>query len=121
MGTQMISPFDSGISAIKAFSVKMNVTANNVANVNSDGFIKSRTTLQEGTFGGVDSNVDPVDTPGYRKPIVEDGQTREVETSNVDLAEEITDSISTQSGYKANLKTIQTYDEMLGTLLDTIG
>jgi flagellar hook protein FlgE len=46
----MISPFDSGISALSAFSAKMNVTANNVANVDSDGFKKSRTTLKEGRF-----------------------------------------------------------------------
>jgi flagellar hook protein FlgE len=117
----MISPFHSGISAISAFSAKMNATANNVANVNSDGFKKSRTTLEEGRFGGVEPDVDQVDTPGYTKRIVDGGQIRDVEGSNVDLAEEFTDSIATQSGYKANLKTIQTNDEMLGTLLDIIG
>lgn len=117
----MISPFHSGMSAVSAFSVKMNVTANNVANVNSDGFKKSRTTLQEGTVGGVKPDVDQVDTPGYTKKISAGGEIREVETSNVDLAAELTDSITTQSGYKANLKTIQTNDEMLGTLLDIVG
>lgn len=120
-GTDMISPFDSGISAISAFSVKMNVTANNVANLNSDGFKKSRTTLKEGPFGGVEPDVDQVNTPGYIKQISENGEIREVEASNVDLAEEFTDLMLTQSGFKANLKTIQAYDEMLGTLLDTIG
>lgn len=117
----MISPLDSGLSAISAFSVKMKVTANNVANVNSDGFKKSRTTLKEGSFGGVEPVVDQVDTPGTTKLIYESGQVREVEASNVDLAEEFTDSISTQTGFKANLKTIQAFDEMLGTLLDTVG
>jgi flagellar hook protein FlgE len=117
----MISPFHSSISAVSAFSAKMNATANNVANVNSDGFKKSRTTLEEGRFGGVEPDVDQVDTPGYTKRIVDGGQIRDVEASNVDLAEEFTDSIATQSGYKANLKTIQTHDEMLGTLLDIIG
>ena len=117
----MISPLHSGISAVSAFSVKMNVTANNVANVNSDGFKKSRTTFQEGPFGGVEPVVDQVDTPGYTKQIVENGETREIEASNVDLVEAIVDSISSQSGFEANLKTIQTDDEMVGTLLDTIG
>jgi flagellar basal body rod protein FlgG len=90
----MISPFHSGISAISAFSAKMNATANNVANVNSDGFKKSRTTLEEGRFGGVEPDVDEVDTPGYTKRIVDGGQIRDVEGSNVDLAEEFTDSTS---------------------------
>lgn len=117
----MISPLDSGLSAISAFSVKLNVTANNIANLNSDGFKKSRTTLKEGQFGGVEPDVDQVNTPGHTQPIAENGDVRQVEASTVDLAEEFTDSISTQSGYKANLKTIQTYDEMLGSLLDAIG
>lgn len=117
----MIPPLASGASAISAFSKQMNVTANNVANVNTDGFKKSRTTLQEGSFGGVRPDVDVVDTPGITKPVHENGETREVETSNVDLAEELTESITTQSAVKANLKTIQTADEMLGSLLDTIG
>jgi flagellar hook protein FlgE len=58
------------------------------------------------------------------RPVTRNGsltEIQDVEASNVDLAEEFTDSIATQSGYKANLKTIQTHDEMLGTLLDIIG
>ena len=99
----------------------MNVTANNIANSNTDGFKKSRTILKEGNSGGVAPIVDQVDTPGPVKQISEDGVTREVEASNVDLAEELTTSIVTQSAYDANLKTIQTADEMLGSLLDIVG
>lgn len=117
----MMSPLNSSLSAISAFSVKMNVTANNIANLNSDGFKKSRTTIREGPFGGVEPNVDQDDTPGPAKPSSENGMAGQIETSNVDLAEEITDSISTQTGYKANLKTFQAIDDMLGSLLDTIG
>jgi len=119
--SKMISSLSAGISAISSFSAKMNVTANNVANTNTDGFKKSRTILKEGQHGGVAPIVDQVDTPGPVKQISEDGATREAEASNVDLAEELTSSIATQSAYSANLKTIQTADEMLGSLLDTIG
>ncbi|MDX2454646.1 flagellar basal body rod C-terminal domain-containing protein [Desulfosarcina sp.] len=117
----MMSPLHSSLSAISAFSVKMNVTANNIANVNSDGFKKSRTTLKERPLGGVEPDVSIDNTPGPTNPVFENGVTGQIEASNVDLAEEITDSISTQAGCKANLKTIQVYDEMLGSLLDTIG
>lgn len=116
----MISPLKSGLSAISAFSVKMNVTANNIANVNSDGFKKSRATLKDGPFGGVIPVVNRDDSPGTSTTISENGVKTQVEASNVDIAEEITESISTQAGYKANLKTIQAHDEMLGSLLDTI-
>ena len=117
----MISSLSAGISAISSFSTKMNVTANNVANVNTDGFKKSRTILQEGKTGGVKPVVDQEDTPGPIKQVVEDGEPREVEASNVDLAEELTSTIPTQASYNANLKTIQTAEEMLGSLLDIIG
>lgn len=117
----MISPLDSGISAISAFSLKMNVTADNIANVNTDEYKKDRTIFKQGSAGGVEAIVEPVDTPGYPKQISESGLSKTVEASNVDLTESLTDSISTRTGYDANLKTIQTYDEMLGSLLNTTG
>ncbi len=118
----MITQLSAGVSALTAFSKKMRVTANNVANVNSDGFKKSRTTLEEGPSGdGVRARVNVVNTPGYMKQVEKDGVLQEVETSNVDLAEEIPGLIATQAGYKANLATIRTLDEMIGSLLDTIG
>lgn len=117
----MISPLNSGSSAITAFSVKMRVTANNIANLNSDGFKKSRTTLKEGLFGRVEPVVEQSTIPGPVETNPENSMRGQVEASNVDLAEAVTDSISTQAGYKANLKTVQAYDEMLGSLLDTIG
>ncbi|WP_419655276.1 conserved uncharacterized protein, DUF1078, related to flagellar basal bodyrod protein [Desulfosarcina variabilis str. Montpellier] len=117
----MVSPVDSSLSAVNAFSKKMQVTANNVANVNTDEFKKSRVTLSEGRSGGVEANVSKVDTPGYPKQITEEGQAKEVESSNVDLTEEMTESVSTQRAQEANLKSIKVQDEMIGSLLDTIG
>jgi flagellar hook protein FlgE len=117
----MTSPFDSGISALAAFARKMTVSANNIANVNTDGFKKSRTSLIERQAGGVEATVQTVDTPGYPKEIYENGEPISVESANVDLAEELTETIPTTVGYKANLKSIQTWDEMLGCLLDIVG
>ena len=117
----MVSPINSAASAVNAFSSKMSVTANNVANVNTDGFKKFRVTLNEGHSGGVEASISQVDTPGFTKQITDNGRLKEVESSNVDLGEEMTESISTQTGHNANLKTIKAHDEMLGTLLDTIG
>lgn len=118
----MITPYPAGISALSAFSTSMRVTANNVANATSDGFKKSKTTLVEGPSGaGVRANVTTVNTPGHGKAIQKDGKLQMVETSNVDLTEEITDTLSTKAGYKANLKSLQAHDEMIGALLDTVG
>ena len=116
----MTSPFDSGISAITAFTRKISVTANNIANVNTDEFKKSRTLLNDRAGGGVEATVQTVDTPGYPRETNEDGERVSVESANVDLVEELTETIPTTVGYKANLKTIQAWDEMLGNLLDVI-
>ena len=45
----------------------------------------------------------------------------ENELSNVDLAEELPQTILAQRGYEANLKTIQTYDETLKSIIDILG
>lgn len=107
----------NNISALSSFGTQMNVTANNVANVNTDGFKRSRTVLEEGQNGSVTPRVEKINTPG---PVVqeglESGETREL--SNVDIAKEITDTIPTQRGYEANLKVVQTMDEMLGKVID---
>ena len=42
----------------------------------------------------------------------------QVELSNVDLGEETVNQILAQRGFEANLKTIKTADDMLGTILD---
>jgi len=117
----MVFSVDSSISALRAHGDKMAVTANNIANVNTDEFKKSRATLNEGSNGDVEVDIERIDSPGH--PVSEEinGQTVEKELSNVDLAEEIPQTIPTQRGYEANLTTIKTRDEMLGTILDIMG
>ena len=117
----MISALNSTVSALRAFVTKLGVTADNIANVNTDGFKKNRAILHEGQNGGVRVEIKRDDSPGFRYDTVENGEKVEKETSNVDLAEEIPDLMMTKRAYQANLKTLETQDEMLGSLLDTIG
>jgi flagellar basal-body rod protein FlgC len=121
IGGKMISALNSTVSALKAFVTKLGVTADNIANVNTDGFKKNRATLQEDRNGGVRVEIKRDNSPGFRYDAVENGEKVEKETSNVDLTEEIPDLMMTKRAYQANLKTIETQDEMLGSLLDTIG
>jgi len=116
----MISPLNNSVSALQAQERKLSVTANNIANVISEGYKKYRASMEEGPHGGVKVNITHVDTPGYPYEVIENGQPVEKEMSNVDLTEEIPNLMIAQRGYEANLKTIQTQDKMLGSLLDTI-
>ncbi len=116
----MTFSIQSTLSAIKAFGTKMGVTANNIANVETEEFKKSTATLVEGPKGNVEVEITQPDIPG---PVVVDGangQLTEKEISNVDLAEEIPQTILAQRGYEANLATIRTQDEILKSIIDII-
>ena len=120
-GKGMISALNSTVSALRAFVTKLGVTADNIANVHTDGFKKNRATLCEDQNGSVRVEISRDENPGFRYDVVQNGEVLEKETSNVDLTEEIPDLMITKRAYQANLKTLETQDEMLGSLLDTIG
>jgi flagellar hook protein FlgE len=107
----------SSFSAVNAFNTRMNVTANNVANVGTDGFKSSSVTFEGGQGQTVKPSVVKDNSPGPMVP----GQTAQsdvVEASNVDLVKEMTQLPQTQMGYTANMKMIQTNYQMQGTLLN---
>ena len=114
----MIFSVNNSVSALRAFEQKMQVIADNVANVNTEGFKKSRAILKEGPVGDVQVDIERIDTPGRPEFETRDGRIIERELSNVDLVEEIPQTIPTQRGYEANLTILKTKDEMLGSLID---
>jgi len=116
----VIPAVNSTLSALQAYRKSMGVTANNIANVNTEEFKKSRATMIEGVNGGVEVDVEKVNTPGHRYQELQGDQMVEKETSNVNLEEELPDLMVTQRTYEANLKVLQTRDKMLGSMLDII-
>ena len=117
----MIPSVNSTISALQAYKTRLGVTADNIANVNTDEFKKSKASLKEGSNGDVQVGINRVNTLGRRYQELEGDQLVEREGSNVNLEEEIPDMMITQRSYEANLKVLQTQDKMLGTLLDILG
>lgn len=114
----MIAGINSSLSALNAFSLKQQSNANNVANVNTDGFKKSRATLETQPGGTVQARVTAIETPG---PLVYESTpsgSKLVEKSNVEISEEIPQSMLNRRFYQANVKMMQSADEMLGSLLD---
>ncbi len=114
----MIPALDSALSALGAFGKKMDVSANNVANVDTEGFKKTQALLEDGDAGVV-VTLSRVNTPGGPLPS-QDGAGNTRQSSNVDLAEEIVDQHISKSAYQANAATIKTEDEMLGSLFDIL-
>jgi len=94
----------NNISSIQAHQTMMNTNANNVANVNTDGFIPSDTRMSD-EGGSVTANTRTADDTGSTK-------------SQTDLAKELPDQIIVEDAVEANVVAIKTQDDVLGSLLD---
>jgi len=95
----------ANISSLQAHQSWMDNNANNIANVNTDGFVPTDTTLSNPTKGSVIANSSLATDNGSSK-------------SQTDLAKELPDQINVEAGFSVNATAIKTQDEMLGTLLD---
>lgn len=89
-------------SSMQAHAAFMASNAHNVANVNTNPFIANRTVLNNGAGGSVQAVQSPSNGP-------------------TQLSRELTDQISIENGFDAQIRSIQTKDEMIGSLLDMRG
>ncbi|WP_457749220.1 flagellar basal body rod C-terminal domain-containing protein [Sulfurimonas sp.] len=94
----------NNVSSITAHQTLLNTSANNIANVNTDGFIPKDTRITDNA-GSVRTNTREADNNGSKR-------------SQTDLAKEIPNEIIAQDATAVNVNVIKTQDEMLGTLLD---
>ena len=113
----MTFSIQSSLSAIKAFGTKMGVTANNIANVETEEFKKSTATLVEGSKENVEVEIDQPDIPGPVVVEVTNGQLTEKEMSNVDLAEEMANMISASRSYQSNVEVVNSAKQLLSATL----
>lgn len=94
----------SNISSIQSHQTMMNGNAHNVANVNTDRFIPSTTTMH--------NSADSV--TAHTRSSSDNGSLK----SQTDLAKELPDQMIVEDVTAVNVTAIRTKDEMLGTLLD---
>jgi len=111
--------FYSSIAGINAFLKKMDVAANNVANINTDNYKRRIAHISQDKKGLPEIDITIDKTPGIekpRKPGEPEGPPREM--SNVNYAEEAVSMIEAKIGVKANVKALQTEGEILASLVD---
>jgi len=94
---------DANISALSALGTVQQVSANNVANVNTDGFAAGSVTLESGPGG-----------QGVRVGDIREG-------GGTDLATEMVTMMRTENAFSANTTAIRATEEMTGHLLNMIG
>jgi len=121
---------DSNISALSAFGTGFDVTANNIANVNTEGFHSSRVALETGPkdqgvrVAAIQENTQegpPVQSlQRLENPETNRSETQwsYVEGSNTDLAREMVNLAVYQNAYEANVTAISAQNETEGTLLN---
>jgi len=98
--------FSANVSSMIAHQGFANANANNVANVNTGGFIPTQTNIS-GSISGVVANLEKSDNNGSL-------------LSQTDLSREIPDQVIIQGGHEVQASAIKTQDEMIGSLLDII-
>ncbi|HEU4684105.1 MAG TPA: flagellar basal body protein [Nitrospira sp.] len=114
----MIPAMYAALSGMTGFTKKVEVTANNIANVNTDGFKGSRTEFVEVPSGGILPVIQQDDANG--PAVLRDSVSGPVQIalSNVDAGQEAVNLIVAQRGFEANLETLRTAEGMLGSVLD---
>ena len=108
-------------SALRANSLRLDVSANNVANINTDEFKSSGVATSDlGYINSIGQGTQVTGTysntrPGPVAVSAEGGMT---EQSNTDAAVEITNQMAARSAYSANTQMARTVDDMTQTLID---
>ena len=114
----MISPLNSALSAVQAYSTKIAANSDNIANSATPEYKRTRVTLSDAQPTGVQATTSKTTNPG---PIVYDRTSAGLEPfeqSNVELGRELPDMMLNSHMIKANLKTLQAADELIGSVLD---
>lgn len=114
----MISAIHTALSGLMAFAKQLDVSAHNLANLNTDGFKRSDTIFVEATNGGTLPVIRKDNSSGPTVLRTTSHGFTQVELSNVDIGTELVDQIIAQRGFEANLRTVRTTDELLGTVLN---
>jgi flagellar basal-body rod protein FlgC len=98
--------FSTSISGIQTALKRHDVTAHNVANVNTPGFAAANVTQTDVRPGGV------------RIASIDRSTNTDATLSNTDLAKEAGEQIENKNTLAADVKVLKVKDRMLGELLD---
>ena len=100
-------------SGLQVASLELAVSANNVANAESDGFVPSRVEEKALPSGGVSGVVQQAPDP-----LAEVRADRAVlAPSRTDLIQEVLAQSKAAAAYRANLASLRTTDESIGAIL----
>ncbi|BCO10065.1 hypothetical protein GF1_24410 [Desulfolithobacter dissulfuricans] len=114
----MISSVQSALSGLQASGARLSAVASNVANMNTEGYRRTRVLFEEQKTGGVLAVPEKVDIPGLSIPVEVRSELEMVEQSATDPARELSDMRQARIMYQAQLKTITAEKAMEDSVLD---
>ncbi|MGO9139749.1 MAG: flagellar basal body rod C-terminal domain-containing protein [Syntrophales bacterium] len=112
----MSDALNTSISALNALFTQTDVTANNIANSQTNGFKESNVQFEDVDPSGVKVTISSVNTPGDTLPPDANGNPQE--SSNVNLAENLINLIVAQNSVAANIDAINAQNEMQQSIID---
>lgn len=121
-----ISALNSGLSGMQAFQRALDVTSNNVANVDTNGFKPQQAQFQSQTGGGVNVSATP---PGAATSTSGTGTSNtgnaaspaslsSAQPSGTDLTNETVNSLQYKYGFDLSAQVVKSANETLGTLVN---
>ncbi|MFZ4623000.1 MAG: flagellar basal body protein [Rhodoferax sp.] len=96
----MASISSIALSGMTAAQAKLGTAANNIANLNTEGFVRQQIRQTAQTGGGVSGTVEPAANPGAA------------------LESDVVSQLQAKHAFLANLAVFKTQDRMAGALLD---
>ena len=95
--------YNAALSGMQAASLQLKVSANNIANSNTDGFQKQQVVTQAGTYG-VEVKVEKIGATGSQNNLDNNIGKIMTERSSVDVVEELIEMKAAKNLFEANLK-----------------
>jgi len=89
------------LSGMQAAQTRLDVSANNIANSDTEGFHRQEVVQQADPAGGVDTSIERSSVPGAA------------------MIDDVVNQIAAKQDFLANLAVFKSSSQMLGALLDT--
>jgi flagellar basal body rod protein FlgG len=113
----METGISTSIAGISAFGRQLETIANNIANVNTDGYKAKKPQIVENSQGIPEITVTINSTGGIP---IQGPDTPVRESSNVELSQEFPNMLLAKRGYEARLKALRVQSELDKSVLDIL-
>ncbi|MBA4394419.1 MAG: hypothetical protein C0407_12780 [Desulfobacca sp.] len=113
----METGISTSIAGINAFGRQIEIIANNVANLNTYGYKANKAKITENNQGVPELTVTINKTAGIP---IQGPDTPILESSNVDLSQEMPNMLLAKRSYEANLKTLKAQTDLEKSVLDIL-